>query len=638
MTYQQLFDDLIGETPLSTVDVDRVIGRQRRARRLRIGAGTTAVAAAVALVVFGTTGLIGKPHAQPARPTPTVTTVPGSDRDLDRIDAAVVAALLRMEPALSWAENGKPPGTVPNWESRPAGASLSSGYRGEGHLRIGGVDVFLAVHIIRDGAAASEREGRAPCTKTAIECGERTGPHREKIKYVRSVWEREVPPSLRAEVPERIESANVTSLRGDGSLIVVSAGTTGEDSRLPLTVEQLTTVALDPAIVLGPVPSASPGPGSTVTTVAGTQQDAVRLDEALTVALRRQAAGFTWTTKWGGEDSLKPVGFVPKGRLNVNAPVLDAASFRVGDRAGQLSMRLLREGRAAWENAPPCPTAGLAGRNCTVTEEPGGERIRARRLLGDLGARGDRHRPTLGQNLLVEVLHPDGTLVYLYVSQPVLSIAQLIAVARDPALTLAPLPPGPGTNQAYGLPDQYYGEAERTAAVAALDDVSPDGTIYLGYPGGGSFDGLIGTSEVAFPFLVQRSGLAGDGEIVVQRRMGYTLTCGNVRSLSSRGHEGHAHDGECSESTRPDGNRVVSLVSRSSGTVTYDVFVQRPDRGTVEVVLDNRPNTGSATDMPKHGEFHREWPKDTRGGAAPPLTLDEVTSLSGHPDLINLLP
>ncbi|PWU45465.1 hypothetical protein DLE60_23305 [Micromonospora globispora] len=636
MTYQQLFDDLIGETPLSTVDVDRVIGRQRRARRLRIGAGTTAVAAAVALVVFGTTGLIGKPHAQPARPTPTVTTVPGSDRDLDRIDAAVVAALLRMEPALSWAEKGNPAGTVPNWESRPAGASLASGYRGEGQLRIGGVDLFIGVQITRDGATAWEREGGRSCSKNAVECGERTGPHRERMRYQRSVWQQEVPPRLRAEIPERMESADVTILRGDGSLIVVSAGTTGEDSRLPLTVDQLTTVALDPAIVLGPAPSASPGPSSTVRTVAGSQQDAVRLDEALTAALGRQAAGFTWTTKWGGKDSPMPVGFAPKGRLNVNAPVLDAASFRVGDRAGQLSMRLLREGRAAWENASPCPTAGLAGRNCTVTEGPGGERVRARRLLKPLGAPGDR--PTLGQDVLVEVLRSDGTLVYLYVSQPVLSTAQLIAVARDPALTLAPPPPGPGTNQVYGLPDQFYGEAERTAAVAALDDVSPAGTIYLGYPAGGSFDGLIGASEVAFPFLVQRSGLAGDGEIIVQRRMGSTLTCSNVRSLSSRVHEGHPHDGECSESTRPDGNRVVSLVSRSSGTVTYDVFVQRPDRGTVEVVLDNRPNTGSATDMPKHGEFPREWPKGNRGGATPPLTLDEVTSLSGHPDLINLLP
>lgn len=37
MTYQQVFDQAIGEPPPSTVDLDRVLRRQRRAARLQIG-------------------------------------------------------------------------------------------------------------------------------------------------------------------------------------------------------------------------------------------------------------------------------------------------------------------------------------------------------------------------------------------------------------------------------------------------------------------------------------------------------------------------------------------------------------------------------------------------------------------------
>ncbi|MFJ8578966.1 hypothetical protein [Micromonospora sp. NPDC093277] len=639
MTYQQLFDDLIGDVPISTVDLDRVIGRERRVRRLRIGAGTTAVAAAVAAVAFGTTALIGKPHAQPAKPKPTITTVPGTDQDLDRIDAAVVAALLRAEPRLTWAAEGTLASTTPNWESQPSGgATLASGYLGEGGVRIGGVDVSVQVQIRRDGAASWEREGGTSCSKNADECGERSGPHGEKIKFERGSWERQVPPDLRDRLPRRSEKGRVAVLRRDGSLVLVNATTTGEDSRLPLTVEQLTTVALDQTIVLAPMPPPSPAPSSTVTTVAGTQQDAARLETALTAAFRKQAPGFTWTTKWGGKDSAGPVDDA-RTRLNVDEPSL-GAWFRVGNRGGNVILRLVREGQAVWESAPPCPVAGPAGLSCTVTTGPGGERIRARQLLRGFGWAGDLHRPAADGSLLVEVLRPDNSLVYLSVGQdkPALSLAQLVDVALDPALVLAPPPPrGTVSGQGFGGPRQYYNEAELTAAGTALDAVSPEGTIFVS-PSHAEFDGLNRTSAVSFVFLVQRAGLAGDGEIVVQRRMGFAVSCEMVRSISSQLHERHPHGGECTESTRPDGNRVVVIVSRSSGTVAYDVFVQRPDRGTVEVVLDNVPNSGAATDMPESQDLVHVWPKGVQGGTKPPLTLHQATELAGHPDLLNLLP
>jgi hypothetical protein len=50
MTYQQIFDEAIGESPPSAVDVDRVVRQQRRARRVR---GWAAAAAAVVTVTVG---------------------------------------------------------------------------------------------------------------------------------------------------------------------------------------------------------------------------------------------------------------------------------------------------------------------------------------------------------------------------------------------------------------------------------------------------------------------------------------------------------------------------------------------------------------------------------------------------------
>ncbi|MBQ1041832.1 MULTISPECIES: hypothetical protein [unclassified Micromonospora] len=640
MTYRQLFDDLIGEPPVSTVDVDRVISGQRRARRLRIGAGTTAVAAVVAAVLVGTTTLIGKPHAQPAKPAPAVTTVPGSDQDLDRIDAAVIAALTRAVPSLAWAVKDGPVIDAPNWASQAVGQSGSPGYRGDGSFRVDGVDLTADLQITRDGAKSWQAEATRACSKNAIECGEQTGPDGEKIRYQRAVWEEEVPAQFQDRMPSRTETADAAALRRDGTLLRLTVRTVTAEDDLPITVGQLIPVVVDRAVALAPMPSPSPAATSAVTTVAGTAADATRLDAALTSALRRQASDFTWLTKWGGASSPTPVGFEPKGRLSVDAPVLYAATFRVGNRAAQVTLRLVRDGEAAWSLAPPCPTAALAARHCTVTEFPGGERLRARRMLTGFGSRPDSARPAGSNSYLIESLRPDGTLVRLRLTQdkPALSMDQTIEIAREPSLVLAPRPPaGTATAQAYGPPRWDYDGAASAAVTAALDAASPDGMIYL-LPFRGGDDGLNGATLLSYNFLVQRGGLAGDGEIIVERRAALVLSCATVGALPPAMHRGHAHDGECTESTRPDGNRVVTIVSRPAGSVIYSVFVQRPDRGTVEVVIDNRPNTGAASDMPTDGDLGSRWPKGIKGGTTPPLTLEQVTALAGHPDLINLLP
>ncbi|MGN9774910.1 hypothetical protein ACTMS0_03915 [Micromonospora sp. H33] len=645
MTYQQVFDEAMGDVPVSTVDVERVIGRQRRARRLRLGAGGAAVVAAVLAVVLGTNALVA-PHAK--APTtdvsPAPTTVPGTPEDLDRIDAAVVAALVRAEPSLVWSADGVDSGTTPNWQSQAGGAAVNaspaSGYRGGGSIRVGAGEVTVSVWIERDGT----RMGKPlmGCTRRPdLKCSDRTGPGGEQISIWQQAYEgREVPEPLKGKEHGTGETLKVRALRPDGSFIEVGAYTTDGKPRLPVTADQMVAVALDGSITLAPLPSASPAPSSTVTTVAGTDEDGVRLGNALTAALKRQTADFTWVTKWGGPVSPGPVWADGKGRLSVDVPYLGFADFRVGDRSGQISLALARDGRTAWEYASPCPTAGLAARNCTVSEGAAGEKVRARHLVGEMGRRGDLHRPALSSHRQIEVLRSDGTYLFLAVSggETVLSMAQLTDVARDPALAIAP-PPPPGTKASGGSgpPFDFDMGAGTTAAAAALDDIVADGSIFLRlFKGGGG--GVTGNDFMSFSFLVQRDGLAGDGEILVQRRISTTLTCASVRALLPTDHPRHQHTGECAESTRPDGNRVVTVISRSSGTVTYTAFVQRPDRGTVEVVLDNRPNTGAATDMPEGGQMENMWPKGTKGGATPPLTLEQVVELAAHPDLVNLLP
>ncbi|SCL16598.1 hypothetical protein GA0070624_1059 [Micromonospora rhizosphaerae] len=63
------------------------------------------------------------------------------------------------------------------------------------------------------------------------------------------------------------------------------------------------------------------------------------------------------------------------------------------------------------------------------------------------------------------------------------------------------------------------------------------------------------------------------------------------------------------------------------------MFVQRPDGTFTEVRLDNRPSKESGR-TPRSA-----WAYGLRsGGATPPLTLEQVTELAAHPDLLGMLP
>lgn len=115
---QQIFDELIGAPPPSTVDVDAIVVRQRRRRRVRRFAASGSAAAGVALaVVLGVT-LGGGPHRQ-SGPPPAATTNPspsagttgfalepgtpaGRERTKDRLGAALEAALTEHAPRAEW--------------------------------------------------------------------------------------------------------------------------------------------------------------------------------------------------------------------------------------------------------------------------------------------------------------------------------------------------------------------------------------------------------------------------------------------------------------------------------------------------------------------------------------------------------
>jgi hypothetical protein len=113
---KQLFDEVIGAPPPSTVDVDRIITRRRRgaARRRLVVAGTVAAAATVAIGIGALPDRDAGIQASDRHPgkTPPTTTAPGPQhgkRSAESQTAAVDAALRQAAPGAEWI-GGPPPG------------------------------------------------------------------------------------------------------------------------------------------------------------------------------------------------------------------------------------------------------------------------------------------------------------------------------------------------------------------------------------------------------------------------------------------------------------------------------------------------------------------------------------------------
>ncbi|WBC12539.1 hypothetical protein O7600_15220 [Micromonospora sp. WMMA1998] len=241
-------------------DLRATVHSRRRHRRN----GIALAAAAVLAVAFGATALVRAPRdADPARPaatpspTPSITTPAGTPEDWARIDAAVVAALLRQAPELSG------PGShdlLSNWNKQGGteGETTLTGYWGQGTLSVGAGNAHLSVQIERDGGPARASMINTPCpTRTAgASCVQQGGPAGEKIKIRTSLREHRLPPQLGNQVV-RYEGLSVDMLRPDGS--TVSLNVSGRNASPPLTPDQAVGMVLDPQLVLGPLASAAPG-------------------------------------------------------------------------------------------------------------------------------------------------------------------------------------------------------------------------------------------------------------------------------------------------------------------------------------------------------------------------------------------
>lgn len=396
--------------------------------------------------------------------------------------------------------------------------------------------------------------------------------------------------------------------------------------------------AADPA-----TPAATVSPTPAVTTVAGTGEDLARIDAAIASAARRELPDLRWT-----DGTVPPPGrVVPEPVWFQTGPPPDTArsygrytNYRLGGRDGQLSLMLRRDAHDLWRSRPPCPTRGLAAAHCTVTTGPNGEQIRAQRMVNNFGKATAPQRPTPGHVYHVEVLRPDRTLVTVTASgtEDLVTTERLTAMALDPAITLAPpteSSPAPTFDAATVHMDwQTTRLKAETALGAALDEVWPDGVIFASSPSGGI--GPLGP-RYEMVFAVRHGELRGEGEVMVSRH-DRALTCDTVRRIDPARHVHHQHAGDCSASTTDDGKRIVTVRTRGAGALTYTVFAQRPDHTFVEVIIDNRPNTGARDDRPQGGGVGDVWPKGTRGGPTPPLTVPQLTALATHPDLLNLLP
>ncbi|MEU7931694.1 hypothetical protein [Micromonospora echinofusca] len=253
MTYREIFDAAIGDTPPSSIDLDRVILRQRRlVRTRRLGAYASAAGGVLALVL-GASLVVDRPDMQPAAPA-SASRPPHrkSNQDLPteaagRYRDGVAAALVARAPGVRWV----PPtavgrGVVP---TGPAGdapvGGASEDYRNVGFSvraypvdPIGAFGNDFSVLALVEPQPGLNRDVM-DCGKQIVDsCGLSTGPDGARVRET-------------ARAQEAFGGGAVTHYRRvdvlhpDGTWIRISLHS--RDGRFVLTPEQLRDLALDPA-------------------------------------------------------------------------------------------------------------------------------------------------------------------------------------------------------------------------------------------------------------------------------------------------------------------------------------------------------------------------------------------------------
>ncbi|GAA3780359.1 hypothetical protein [Micromonospora maritima] len=258
MIDQTDFRQAVGEIPPTSVDVERIIRDQRRRHALTRTALGAAVAAAVLGVVVPIVVVAGpRPGPPAASPAPTPSSAPtprpAPGTTFGATDRALFAALAREAPDVGWiTEDWPSDGDVVTWRS----TNSTSPYFGQGPIRAGDRTGYFVLQIERDW----DRRVAfcVPGTTGKARCAESVGPGGEKV----TTWSNEAP--LTASARNRARGPGATPVgppgdrfasvggvaveRPDGTVLIADVVADGE--RSPLTVEQLTAIALDPTVRL----------------------------------------------------------------------------------------------------------------------------------------------------------------------------------------------------------------------------------------------------------------------------------------------------------------------------------------------------------------------------------------------------
>jgi len=228
---QQLFDELTTNAPPSTVDIDAIVARERRAMRRRRIAGTGATALAVAVL-----GLLIQVDPRPPEAPPAAESTPSVETVQDtasRLTDALRYAVSREAPTAELSSVDGGAGAPLEVSYQVCGAAepprtLPMAYMASARVRVDDRDAVL---VFEAGARVAD----AFCAKTvSIPPGtESPGPAGERV------FTRLTPDGSKA---------SVFVARPDGTFVHLYLHRA--EGQIPLTVAQLTAIAVDRALEL----------------------------------------------------------------------------------------------------------------------------------------------------------------------------------------------------------------------------------------------------------------------------------------------------------------------------------------------------------------------------------------------------
>jgi hypothetical protein len=268
---KELFDEVIGEVPPSTVDVSAAIARGRRAARLsRLGSPVAVAGVAVALVTGGValavqsgqgmragdggnaTGPCGE--ELPTGPAPTEPPAAAAERLSSVLTAAVTSRLEAGATLARFDGASTPPLDFTHLKTDGGPTERGSCVVGEdefvaeANVVRGTVTGTVAASVARSVGTAPTCADRAASSSEQTDCEERTGPRGERVM------------ASTLALAGGIFMYRVDLDRTDGTTVVMWVKDAPNDDRgsapgsghMPLSRDQLVEVALDPALTLYP--------------------------------------------------------------------------------------------------------------------------------------------------------------------------------------------------------------------------------------------------------------------------------------------------------------------------------------------------------------------------------------------------